>query len=71
MWDLSDYCLKKTVPTYEMIEDIKIIHPGTHLASSIHKKKDKSSSIICFLTVGERGIVRIWSSERYLVFFAF
>lgn len=73
MWDLRDYSFKKTVPTYETIEDVRVIYPGTRLASYVqtieskrNKRKDGTPAAIWFLTVGERGIVRIWSSERYL-----
>ncbi|XP_078446004.1 transducin family protein / WD-40 repeat family protein [Wolffia australiana] len=70
IWDLRDYSFQKTMPTYEMIEDVRIIFPGTHLASFIKKsehkrtkQKDESPLPIQFLTVGELGIVRLWSSE--------
>ncbi|KAF8369439.1 hypothetical protein HHK36_032554 [Tetracentron sinense] len=70
LWDLRNYGFKTTVPTYEVLETVCIIHPGIHLASCLgsyeqhsrRKKKNEAPSIY-FLTVGEHGIVRIWSSK--------
>ncbi|XP_039142084.1 transducin beta-like protein 3 [Dioscorea cayenensis subsp. rotundata] len=67
VWDLHDYSLK-TVPTYEMVESICVIPAGTCFSTlvsnlSTRKRKSKTSIPIHFLTVGERGVVRIWSSE--------
>ena len=70
LWDLHDYCFKKTVLTYEVLEAVCTIHSGSPFASSLaifsqrSGKKASSSSEIHFITVGERGIVRIWNSER-------
>lgn len=70
MWDLHDYVCKVTVPTYEVLEALCVIQSGNQLASFLHsynkqteKSRNKSSSIY-FITAGERGIVRIWNSER-------
>uniref|UniRef100_A0A2P2JNJ1 Uncharacterized protein MANES_09G127900 n=1 Tax=Rhizophora mucronata TaxID=61149 RepID=A0A2P2JNJ1_RHIMU len=70
LWDLHSYSFKMTVPTYEVLETLCVIHSGSQLApmmSSHDKHNGKSrigSSAICFITVGERGIVRVWNSER-------
>lgn len=59
-----------TVPTYEVVEAVCIIHPETlfysFLSSFNHETKKIKSSLLdtCFITVGERGTVRIWSSAR-------
>ncbi|KAK0578329.1 hypothetical protein LWI29_008698 [Acer saccharum] len=69
LWDLRDYSCKMTVPTYEVVEAVCIIRPGTlfasFLSSYIHqtKKKTSGSLDIYFITVGERGVVRIWNSD--------
>lgn len=70
IWDLHKYTFKMTVPTYEMVETVCVIHPGTGLSECLGlrelrsgKRKASDSQIVHFLTVGERGIVRIWSSE--------
>uniref|UniRef100_A0A1D1Y6Q1 Transducin beta-like protein 3 n=2 Tax=Anthurium amnicola TaxID=1678845 RepID=A0A1D1Y6Q1_9ARAE len=70
IWDLRDYSFKKTVLTYETLETVGLIHPGSHLAACIHRyeltrqKKSRSGPMsVYFWTVGERGVVRIWSSE--------
>ncbi|KAL9382119.1 hypothetical protein Peur_025154 [Populus x canadensis] len=70
LWDLHDYVFKMTVPTYEVLEGLCVVKSGTELASFLGscnlqsgKRRDRSSSIY-FITVGERGIVRMWDSER-------
>ncbi|XP_068643036.1 protein TORMOZ EMBRYO DEFECTIVE [Aristolochia californica] len=70
LWDLRNYSFKMTVPTYEVLEAVCVIQTGTSFASYIGsylfgkgKKKSDGSSPIYFLTVGERGIVRAWSSD--------
>ncbi|KAJ0989940.1 hypothetical protein J5N97_008296 [Dioscorea zingiberensis] len=68
IWDLHDYSFK-TVPTYEMVESICVIPAGTCFSTlwsytpSSRKRKGNALLPIHFLTVGERGIVRVWSSE--------
>ncbi|KAI3940507.1 hypothetical protein MKW98_024914 [Papaver atlanticum] len=75
LWNLRDGALKMTVPTYEMVETVCVIHPGTHFYSSLGlnetstAKKKKSSPPVFFLTVGERGVVRIWNSEGAICLF--
>jgi U3 small nucleolar RNA-associated protein 13 len=66
-----------TVPTYEMVETVCIIEPNQNFFASLtvkEKKKikvkktdDAPSSEVYFLTVGERGVVRIWCSDGYVV----
>ncbi|OVA02911.1 WD40 repeat [Macleaya cordata] len=75
-WDLRNYSFKMTVPTYEMLETVRVIHPGTHFAvllglneTSSVKKKKSGSPPVYFLTVGERGVVRIWNSEGAMCLF--
>lgn len=69
MWDLHDYSCKTTVATYEVLEAVTTISSGTLFASFVasldqkSKKKISSSQATYFITVGERGIVRIWKSE--------
>eukprot|EP00941_MAST-03F_sp_MAST-3F-sp1_P000419 g419.t1 len=52
IWDLRTYKLKKTVPTYEVLEGIQILPKKD--------KKDVSKLELHFATAGEKGIVRIW-----------
>lgn len=59
-----------TVPTYEVLEGICVIHSKSPFASSLDsykpqkgRKKKSEAAAIYFITVGERGIVRIWNSE--------
>ncbi|KAH7855131.1 hypothetical protein Vadar_021569 [Vaccinium darrowii] len=66
LWDLHDYGCKVTVPTYEGLEAVCAIPSSSSLASCLdkHQHRMKSSSpTIYFITVGERGIVRLWNSE--------
>ncbi|XP_050224237.1 protein TORMOZ EMBRYO DEFECTIVE [Mercurialis annua] len=68
-WDLHDYVCKITIPTYEMVESLCIVHSGSQFSSilgsysQLTRKSRKGSSEMYFITVGERGIVRIWNSE--------
>lgn len=79
-WDIRKYSSKKTIPTYEMIEAVSFIGSGSELLACLGIElaniKEKAASY--FLTVGERGVVRIWCLERYnslylhpLLFFAY
>ncbi|KAF5736320.1 transducin beta-like protein 3 [Tripterygium wilfordii] len=67
LWDLHDYGWKKTIPTYEVLEAICVINSGTHFASSLDKHNQltgkNGGSGLYFISVGERGIVRVWYSE--------
>ncbi|KAL5802889.1 hypothetical protein ACOSQ4_031194 [Xanthoceras sorbifolium] len=69
LWDLHDYSCKMTVPTYEVVEAVCIIRSGTLFASFLSsynhqtEKKKSGSQDIYFITVGERGVVRIWNSN--------
>lgn len=74
IWDLHDYSCKITVPTYEALEAVCTFHSASPFAlclSSFIQKQGKkiSSSSIQFLTVGERGIVRIWNSDGMVLLF--
>ncbi|KAM6586439.1 hypothetical protein CsatA_009044 [Cannabis sativa] len=65
LWDLLDYSCKKTVLTYEAVEAVCVIHSSTPFVPCLEQSGKKSGSQgIYFVTVGERGIVRIWNSER-------
>ncbi|XP_028769923.1 transducin beta-like protein 3 [Neltuma alba] len=75
LWDLHDYSNKKTVVTNEAVEAVCAICPGSSFASSLdlcrqqNTKKQSGSWVTQFVTVGERGIVRIWSSEGAVCLF--
>lgn len=74
LWDLNDYSCKKTVLTYEALEAVCVIHSGCPFVSCIglHDQQiGKRSGLkgIYFITVGERGIVRVWNSERAVCLF--
>ncbi|KAK9757313.1 hypothetical protein RND81_01G155600 [Saponaria officinalis] len=72
LWDLTSYAYKKTIPTYEVLVAVCVIHSGTPLydSLSLHKLgKSKSTQEVYFLTAGERGIVRIWNSEGAVCLF--
>ncbi|KAF5182966.1 transducin beta-like protein, partial [Thalictrum thalictroides] len=70
LWDLRNYEFKLTVPTYEVLEAVRAIPTESPFAACLRsnephsgKKKKLGSPPIYFLTVGERGVVRIWNSE--------
>ncbi|XP_027180585.1 transducin beta-like protein 3 isoform X1 [Coffea eugenioides] len=75
LWNLSDFSCKVTVPTYEALEAVCAIGSESTLAKCLAsliqkrlKEKDGSPSIQ-FITVGERGIVRIWNSKGAVCLF--
>lgn len=68
LWDVHDYGLKSSVLVYEAVEAVCVIGSlspfASCLASSIQQREKKRSGPgIYFITVGERGIVRIWDSN--------
>ncbi|TKW06260.1 hypothetical protein SEVIR_7G231300v4 [Setaria viridis] len=65
VWDVRKYSSKKTIPTYEMIEAVSFIGSGSELLAclGIELVNMKGGSDGYFLTVGERGVVRIWCLE--------
>ncbi|KAJ1702869.1 hypothetical protein LUZ63_002648 [Rhynchospora breviuscula] len=73
VWDALKYTFKMTVPTYEIVETVRVIEPDHNFFACLgveekkkpmgKKKADSPSSQVYFLTVGERGIVRIWCSD--------
>ncbi|KAL0304567.1 UNVERIFIED_CONTAM: Transducin beta-like protein 3 [Sesamum radiatum] len=75
IWNLHDYSCVTTVPTYEALEAVCSFDSASRFASCLssftqkHGKKKISSSSIQFITVGERGIVRIWNSDGAALLF--
>ncbi|XP_031502912.1 protein TORMOZ EMBRYO DEFECTIVE [Nymphaea colorata] len=69
LWNLRNYNFEKTITTYEVVEAICVIPSESVFATTLGKIRPKvkgkknSSPPIHFLTVGDRGIVRLWSSE--------
>lgn len=68
MWDLHDYSCKTTVASYEVLEAVTTVSSGTPFASFVasldqKSKKKTASQATYFVTVGERGVVRVWKSE--------
>lgn len=62
-----------TIPMFESLEALCIIGPESPFAASLSSltylqtKKRSDVPSINFITVGERGLVRIWSADRYLI----
>ncbi|KAK4351097.1 hypothetical protein RND71_030410 [Anisodus tanguticus] len=75
LWNLHDYGCMTTIPMFESLEAVCIIGPespfAASLASSTNPQTKKRSDVpaINFITVGERGLVRIWSADRALCLF--
>lgn len=65
VWDVRKYSSKKTIPTYEMIEAVSFIGPGSGFLAclGVEPANLKKRTDSYFLTVGERGVVRIWCLE--------
>ncbi|GAB2295675.1 hypothetical protein Dimus_029829 [Dionaea muscipula] len=74
LWDLNDYQCKMTILTHEVLEAVCVAHSGSTLHSCVSSDKGgaKNSTLpeFSFLTVGERGIVRIWNSQSTMCMFA-
>ncbi|KAI3931024.1 hypothetical protein MKW92_021392 [Papaver armeniacum] len=45
LWDLRKRNFMKTVPTYEMVETVCVIHPGTHFYSSLGLNEKSTAKI--------------------------
>lgn len=75
LWNLHDYGCMTTIPMFESLEAVCIIGPespfAASLSSSTYPQTKKRSDVpaINFTTVGERGLVRIWSADRALCLF--
>ncbi|CAH9146703.1 unnamed protein product [Cuscuta epithymum] len=74
LWNLQDFSCMITIPTFEALEAVCLIGPDSPFnacfASSAHPVKKRSGvPSINFVTVGERGVVRIWNSDRGLCIF--
>ncbi|RAL38806.1 unnamed protein product [Cuscuta campestris] len=75
LWNLHDFRCLTTIPTSEALEAVCIIRPDSPFnvcfASSTdqHAKKRSDIPSLHFITVGERGVVRIWNSNRALCIF--
>ncbi|KAJ1272550.1 hypothetical protein BS78_06G210800 [Paspalum vaginatum] len=65
VWDIRKYSSKRTIATYEMIEAVSFIASGSELLAclGIELANIKEKTDAYFLTVGERGVVRIWCLE--------
>lgn len=69
VWSLQDYSLRTTVPVYEALESISVVPDESQLMricdhkNIVKQKKEYDFPPVLFLTVGERGIIRIWLSE--------
>ncbi|EFJ35160.1 hypothetical protein SELMODRAFT_80645 [Selaginella moellendorffii] len=61
IWSLRDYSHEGTVPVFEAVEAICVVPDGCNLpGSSIQKKKGSKPNV---LTVGELGVIRVFSAE--------
>ncbi|XP_016511982.2 protein TORMOZ EMBRYO DEFECTIVE [Nicotiana tabacum] len=75
LWNLHDYGCMTTIPMFESLEALCIIGPESPFAACLasltypQTKKRNDVPSINFITVGERGLVRIWSSDRALCLF--
>ncbi|CAI9095529.1 OLC1v1031510C1 [Oldenlandia corymbosa var. corymbosa] len=75
LWSLHDFSCKVTVPTYEALEAVCAISSHSPFASCLASmmeergKRFKDSNSIHFITVGERGMVRIWNSDGAVCLF--
>ncbi|KAL6579146.1 hypothetical protein OROMI_009362 [Orobanche minor] len=75
IWNLKDYSCAITVPTYEALESVCAFgsaSPFVSCLSSFTQKNGKetiNSSSIQFVTVGERGVMRILNSGGAVLLF--
>ncbi|XP_019186859.1 PREDICTED: transducin beta-like protein 3 [Ipomoea nil] len=75
LWNLHDFSCMITIPIFEAVEAVCIIGSDSRFNACIasssdqHGKKRNDIPSINFITVGERGVVRIWKSDRALCIF--
>ncbi|GAB2224604.1 hypothetical protein Droror1_Dr00005366 [Drosera rotundifolia] len=75
LWDpyVEENHWRKTILTYEVLEAVCVLHSGTTLHSCVSSDKGgmnkTTSEEVYFLTVGERGIIRIWNSKSAVCMF--
>ncbi|URD82085.1 Utp13 specific WD40 associated domain [Musa troglodytarum] len=70
-WDLHNYSFNMTIPTYEMVETVCSIQPGNCLSALLEPsghRKPGASAPVYFLTVGERGIVRLFCNSAVCLY---
>ncbi|KAL9249607.1 TORMOZ EMBRYO DEFECTIVE-like protein [Drosera capensis] len=75
LWDpyVEENHWRKTILTYEVLETVCVLYSGTTLHSCLSSDKGgmnkTTSEEVYFLTVGERGIIRIWNSKSAVCMF--
>ncbi|KAL6564764.1 hypothetical protein OROMI_016214 [Orobanche minor] len=75
IWNLKDYSCAITVPTYEALESVCTFGSASPFVSCLSSFTQKNwmetinSSSIQFVTVGERGVVRILNSDGAVLLF--
>ncbi|GAB2216023.1 hypothetical protein Droror1_Dr00023790 [Drosera rotundifolia] len=75
LWDpyVEENHWRKTILTYDVLEAVCVLHSGTTLHSCVSSDKGgmnkTTSEEVYFLTVGERGIIRIWNSKSAVCMF--
>ncbi|GJN01877.1 hypothetical protein PR202_ga19179 [Eleusine coracana subsp. coracana] len=71
VWDMRKYSSKKTIPTYEMIEAVSFIGSGNEFLTclGVEPANINEKTHGYFLTVGERGVIRIWNLESAVCIF--
>ncbi len=58
IWNARNHALLKTVPTFESVEGLAVIHPVKDTQDSDNIIKIHES--LEFVTVGDKGIIRLW-----------
>ncbi|EPS65766.1 hypothetical protein M569_09011, partial [Genlisea aurea] len=72
LWSLHDYSCARTIPAYEAMESVCTFSSSSQfawsLSSYVKEQSKKPISSFQFITVGERGILRLWNSDGSIIY---
>lgn len=70
VWDLHTHSFQMTILVNEMVETVSVIRAATSISSCLgthqlpsERKNNRALSSVCFLTVGELGMISVWSTD--------
>lgn len=71
LWNLRDHSCRLTVPTHEAIESVCVPNSQSRFVSYVSQRlrAQNGPTAIHFITVGERGVVRMWTSDGAICLF--
>lgn len=74
VWDLRNFSKTSTIPVYEALEGIVALPPipesalercapSTRGSTASKKSTTKSKPVLCFITGGDKGLLKMWRSD--------